>query len=96
MLEDIKLLLGIVDTSKDALLTLLIDQAIEEAQTYTHNSDIPSYGNIICKMVVYNYNRLGTEGVASESYNSTSYSYLADYPDALRKQLNAYRKVVTL
>lgn len=96
MLENIKLLLGINadDTSKDSLLMLLINNCESEATAYTHRNDIPS--RLVESMVVCAYNRIGSEGLASESYNSTSYSYLADYPDPIRSQLRALRKVVTI
>ena len=95
MLEKIKLLLGLSeDDSKDDLLTLLIERAIDEAINYTHNDDIAGYETVICSMVVYNYNRLGTEGVDSEGYSGVSFSYSADYPQSIIRQLKAHRKVI--
>ena len=47
-------------------------------------------------MVVYNYNRIGTEGLNSESYSGTSYNYTTDYPEQILKMLKRYRKIVTL
>ena len=38
MLDNIKTLLGLNDSSKDELLTILLEQAIEEAINYTHNN----------------------------------------------------------
>ena len=92
MLEKIKILLGINDSSKDELLTVLLDQAIEEAENYTHNNCLTGLESTICRMVVYNYNRMSTEGVNSESYSGVSYSYSADYPENIMRVLKAHRK----
>ena len=93
MLENIKILLGINDSSKDELLTVLLDQAIEEAENYTHNNCLTGLESTICRMVVYNYNRISTEGVNSESYSGVSYSYSADYPENIMRVLKAHRKI---
>jgi hypothetical protein len=96
MLDDIKLLLGITSTDKDNLLQLLINQATEEALDYTRRGSADGLENIITKMVVFNYNRIGTEGLDSESYSGVSYSYSADYPESILRSLNRYRKLITL
>ena len=91
MLEDIKLLLGISDDSKDSLLNLLLQQSIDYAKTYTHRQDVSVLISIIEQIVVYRYNRIGTEGLTSESYSGLSYHYTEDIPTELVKQLNKYR-----
>ena len=96
MLENIKLLLGISSTEKDNLLTLLIQQATDEAKDFTHREDVCELQSTIERMVVYNYNRIGTEGLNSESYSGTSYNYTTDYPEPILKMLKRYRKIVTL
>lgn len=93
MLNKIKMLLGITDTSKDNLLTVLIESASNEALNYTHNDDLQSLEHCICSMVVYQYNRLGTEGVDSEDYSGVSFNYSTDYPENIIRQLKAYRKL---
>lgn len=96
MLEKIKLLLNINDEYKDALLTLLIQQAIDEAIEFTHNSDTSELESTIIKMVLFNYNRLGTTGIDAESYSGVSYTYAADYPEGILRSLKSKRKLVTL
>lgn len=93
MLNKIKILLGIADTSKDELLQILIDNAISEATSYTYNDNIADMVNCICNMVVYNFNRIGTEGLSSESYNNVEFSYTSDYPENIMRQLKAHRKL---
>ena len=94
MLEKVKLLLGIADNTKDDLLTLLIEQAVEEAIVYTHNECVDELNTSIIQMVVYKYNRIGTEGVESEGYSGVSFQYTSDYPENIMRGLRAKRKVV--
>lgn len=89
MLEDIKVLLGITGEDKDELLELLIKQATNFAKVYTgFESLTPALKTCISKMVIFDYNRLGTEGLDSESYSGTSYNYSADYPESITKILD--------
>ena len=94
MLDRIKLLLNIGDSSKDALLGELIANAEEFILNFTNNPDCLSLlrGTEVA-MVVYDYNRLGTEGLLSENYSGVSFNYTAGYPDDIMKQLKKYRKV---
>lgn len=94
LLDRVKLLLGLKDDSKDDLLTLLIQQAIEESLEYTHGNEVGD--TTIIKMVVFNYNRLGTEGLDSEGYSGVDFTYSADYPEAIIRALKAHRKIQTV
>lgn len=97
MLDKIKVLLGLTDDTKDTLLTILIEQAIEEAIDYTHNEEcINKINSTIIEMVVYKYNRIGTEGLNSEGYSGVSFSYTTDYPESIMRALRAKRKVRTI
>ena len=96
MLEKIKLLLGLKDESKDVLLTILIETAIDEALAYTHRDCVDELDTSIIQMVVYKYNRIGTEGVDSENYSGVSFNYSADYPESIMRGLRSKRKVVVL
>lgn len=93
MLNSIKIILGINDSSKDELLTLLVEQAIDEVIKYTHDNCTAGLETTICRMVVYNYNRLATEGVNSESFSGVSYNYSTDYPENIMRVLKAHRKI---
>lgn len=93
LLDNIKIELGISDTSKDELLSLLITDEQSNAQTITHNSDVDEDEVLITKMVIWRYNTIGSEGLTAESYSGVSYSYTADYPDDIDRMLKARRKV---
>lgn len=93
-LQRVKTLLNITDTSKDALLTELISGAEEFAKTYCNNADVVSLvGAAIVQMVVYAYNRIGSEGLTSENYSGVAFGYTDGYPDDIMKQLRRYRKI---
>lgn len=96
MLEKLKSLLGISDTSKDTLLLLLIDNAEQEYLSYTHRKEAIGVENLLIQMAVYNYNRLGTEGVNSENYSGVAFNYSTDYPESIIRQLKSHRKVVVI
>ena len=97
MLNTIKTLLGLEDDTEDSLIQVLISSAINEALNYCHIDDfIPELEATIIDMVIFKYNRLKAkaDGVDSESYSGVSMSYSKDYPEAILRQLKAYRKVI--
>lgn len=94
MLNKIKLLLNISSTDKDELLALLIANAIEYAEGYMHRTDaVDVVSKAIIEMVIFDYNRIGTEGLTSESLGGVSFNYSPSYPDNILNQLKAYRKI---
>lgn len=93
MLDDIKLLLGLTDDSKDELLELLIKQATNEAKEYIGVDKLTAGMKVtVGKMVIYNYNRLGTEGLDSESYSGVSFNYSSDYPISILRELDTAKR----
>lgn len=97
-MEKLKLLIGIKidDTSKDALLSILLEQATSELKQYCYREQLPvEANNVIIDMAVVKYNLLGTEGLSSQSYSGMNEAY-ANYPPQLIKSMNRYRKVKTL
>ena len=98
MVEKLKLLIGIKidDTSKDALLSILLEQATSELKQYCYREQLPvEANNVIIDMAVVKYNLLGTEGLSSQSYSGMNEAY-ANYSPQLIKSMNRYRKVKTL
>ena len=94
MLERIKLLLNITDESKDALLSELIDNAEEYVAVYCNNPNaVALLPGAIASMVIQDYNRLGAEGLNSESSSGVSFNYQSAYSEDIMKQLRRYRKV---
>lgn len=93
MLDNLKLILG-VGADKNAILALILDVVTQEFLDYTNREDLPNGANaVVLQMAVIRYNRIGSEGLASQGYSGVSESYIDGYPDNIRKQLNRYRKL---
>lgn len=96
MLEKLKILLNITDSTKDGLLRILLDQTEEEVVNYTHNTELDKLENVIINIAIWKYNRLGSEGLNSENYSGVSFNYASAYPDSILRQLQSYRRIKTL
>ena len=96
MLTELKLLLGITDTSKDELLNTLLSQCSDNALSYTHLASTDTLQNVIVEMAVYRYNLIGSEGLSAEKYSGVAYNYQYNYPDYIMAQLRSHRKVRTI
>lgn len=95
MLEEIKALLNITDSSKDNILSALISMATEEATEYTKREE-KDLGAVIRKMVIYQFNRIDSLGLSSEGYSGVSFSYSSDYPDDIKRTLQSMKRVIVL
>lgn len=94
MIDKIKALLNIQDTSKDALLEVLIDDAKAFVLVYCNiDAYITDLDSIVIRMVLESYNKLGAEGISNRNYSGISESYTNDYSPAIYKQLNLYRRI---
>lgn len=97
MLSKLKLLLGISssDTSKDDLLTLLIQQSIADVLAYTHRTedDTEMLEPVILQVAVVRYNLVGNEGLKGETYSGVSFSYLDSYPANILYNLRSFRRI---
>lgn len=95
ILEKIKLILFPTENyTKDELLTMLIDDAKIEAVDYCNLSiyDVKLDSTLV-KMVIQNYNKSITQGIASESFSGVSESYINGYTSDVISLLNKNRKV---
>ncbi len=97
LLNKIKLLTGNTDGAKDDLLELLIEMCSDEILSYCNLDVVPDRLNsILLKMVVQTYNRVNSEGIASQSFSGVSESFLDGYSADVVAALNsnkAKRKV---
>ncbi|CUP05976.1 Phage gp6-like head-tail connector protein [Clostridium baratii] len=79
---------------EDKLILDLIDETQEEIKEFTHREDIPpSLEGSLIELVVIKCNRLGTEGISSESFSGVSTSYLNGFPKYIEKKLRKCRKL---
>lgn len=79
----------------DALFSDLITDAITDVKTYTNRTEeLPvACETIIKDLVMIRVNKLGSEGIASESFSGVSQSYENDLPSELKRRLNKYRRL---
>ena len=91
MLEDIKTLLGLNSDEKDEVIQLLVNLATDDAVAKTGCNDILYLQSVITEMVIYKYNRLGTEGLESENYSGITYKYESDYPESILAALETIK-----
>lgn len=97
MLDNIKLLLNISDTSKDTLLKYLIKSTKNKVLNYLSLKELPfELEDIVVELVVIRYYRMGSEGVQQESFGDVSQTFQADIPEDYKIQLNKFRKLKTL
>ena len=96
MITKIKTLLGLTDCSKDELILALKDIAESEVKAYCNIDDISGLESAIIQIVILKYNRLGTEGISSESYSGISANYCEDYPPGITRMLNQKRRLKVL
>ena len=95
LINKISLLIGRED--KKELLELLIENAIEEILSECNLEEYNSkLDRLICKIVVFNYNRLGTEGLNSTSYSEIRENYTDGYGEDIIRMLNKFRRLKTL
>lgn len=99
MLSAVKTLLGMdpLDSTKNEQLSLILDIAKNEAMEFCNldvHEELPEgLKTAIIQMAVFKYNRLGTEGLNSESYAGASYSYTDEYPGSIKAVLLRNRKL---
>lgn len=90
IIENVKILLGLTGNDKDELLEILLSQAEEDALMITKRERLFGMDGVLERMVVYLYNRLGTEGLDSENYSGASYKYTDGYPADIMDMLERY------
>ncbi len=93
MIAQVKLLTG---STKDDLITLLIEKTKKELESTTKKEYEESWDNLIVDMVVCKLNRIGTEGLKSTSINGLSEDYLDNYPKPIIRQINKIKGMVQI
>jgi len=102
---EVKTLLGISNTSNDALIDMLIPIIYDEIITYTNNNfkdenGVISYPlglkTIVAQMINYRINK-PKDGLSAESIDGYSATFdkdiMAGYPSSIMKSLIKYRKL---
>ncbi|MGL6186096.1 MAG: phage head-tail connector protein [Clostridium chrysemydis] len=94
LLEKIKRRSNSASNQSDELINDLIEETQEEIKAYIHREDIPpSLEGSLIELVIIKCNRLGTEGISSESFSGVSTSYINGFPKDIEKKLRSCRKL---
>lgn len=94
ILEKVKRRSNAAKSQSNDLLNDFIEETQEEIKDLIHREDIPlSLEGTIADIVVIKCNRLGTEGISSESFSGVSTSYMNDLPKDIIKKLRSCRKL---
>jgi len=94
MLNDLKKMLGITDTSKDDTLSLIVSMATARLKRLIGDIDPPdSMRDIIIEVSIARYNRIGSEGLSSHTVDGESMAFsdndFAPYADDIQAFLDA-------
>lgn len=97
MVEEVKVLLG--DTAQnftDGQIELALKMAVAEIEDYC-NRDLDTTLELMAERIaVIKLNRIGSEGLGSQSYSGVSESYTDGYPADILAVLNRKRKLKML
>ena len=94
MLEKIKILLGLSDDDKDELLSILIALCKDEATDFCNLDEYSTkLDSAVITMVIERYNKMGSEGLSSDSSSGINASYIDGYSEIVLSKLRKNRKV---
>lgn len=94
MLEEIKLLLG--DAAKnytDAQIGLAYKMSLMEVEEYCKRNADVAMEYIAERIAVIKLLRMGSDGLAAQSYSGVSETYIDGLPEDIQKLLNGKRKI---
>ncbi|MGG7077378.1 phage head-tail connector protein [Clostridium sardiniense] len=94
ILEKIKRRSVAASNQSDELLNDLIEETQNDLSEYTNLEVLPSSleGSLI-DLVTIKCNRLGNEGISSESFSGVSTSYINGFPRHIERKLRKCRKL---
>ena len=92
-LERIKVVLGLVDDeSKDALLEVLLENAMNTIIVYLGVNTFPEQLNFIAEeLTVSRYRKIGAEGISTEKIDEISTTYSINDLNRYKDVLNIYK-----
>lgn len=91
MLSEVKLLLGIEDTSRDSLLELLISTAKARLKTLLGGVEPPdSLSYIVRDVAIIRFNKIGSEGVDSHTVEGESMTFTEDDFSQFKDEIQAF------
>ena len=89
LIEQVKLL---TNNTNEQLISLVLEKAKAEICSYLNMDFSQAFDNITVDIAILKLNRLGAEGLSSQSYSGVSENYIEEYPPYIINQLNRYKK----
>ncbi|ATD56235.1 hypothetical protein BTM21_03805 [Clostridium chauvoei] len=96
ILKSLKLRPGISNFNDELLKDLISDyfNDVAESINLSEGLQMPvGCINIVKELVVVKINRLGSEGISSESHEGISQTYTDDIPNEIKTKLRRYRRL---
>lgn len=94
MINEIKLLLGeSAGNYTDAQINLAYKLSLAEVESYCHRDADATLELAAQSIAVIKLNRMGAEGLVSQSYSGVSENYLDGYPAEIQALLKSKRKI---
>lgn len=93
MIEEIKILLGKnASNYTDEQIGLALKQALAEVEAYCNRAPDYELEMVAEKIAVIKLYRLGTEGIANQSFTGVSETFINGYPNEILLVLNLKRR----
>ena len=93
-ISKIKILLNITDNTEDALLGILMENAVSFIKRTCFLDEVSTEFNpVLRKMVIFDYRKNGSENLKSESAGSLMESFLTEYPQDILNEIYPYRRI---
>lgn len=97
MINDIKIMLGdSVSNYSDALIALCYKYALEDVESYCRREADTVMDMCADRLAIIRLNRIGSEGLNSQSFSGVSESYIDGFPADIKAILDSKRKLKTL
>lgn len=94
MIQEIKLMLGDAASNyTDELIGLCLKQALAEVEAYCNRELDYELEVIAQRIAIIKLNRIGTEGLTSQSFSGVNESYQDGYPADITAVLNRKRRI---
>lgn len=91
ILNEVKISLGLSSSDKDELLLSLIQRSSNQVINHINEKSLPNgLEYIVIELTIARYNRIGSEGIKSESSDGVSFSYKDDLLEDYKKDLNKW------
>lgn len=92
MIDNLKLILGIKDSSQDELLNLILEQTEARLCSKISQSEVPDeLKYIVLEVAIIRFNKIGSEGVSSHSVEGESMTFESDDFSAFEEDIQMWR-----